>query len=161
MRIYIVILLMLSACSSSGIPYSSKLVGHEKNSAQLIVYRPSSMAFSMRTPDIEINSKKTCGLPNGEFFIKTIDPSIQIISASFWDMPGTSQIKIDTKKDHTYYVRVMASSDKAVASGGIGLIGMLLDESVSDRSGPFYIDLVDEKTAQSELANLGMVSSCD
>jgi len=152
----IALCILLSACSATGPTYSSLDSSPRRLAAQnveLVVYRPSSFALMARAPDVEINGVNTCELSNGSFFTREIELRSVAITASLWDMPGTSRLSFKPQAGKRYFVRV---STDVVG----GYIGLAIAEGASSRGGPFVIDLLDEQAALPELQPLKMSTAC-
>jgi len=150
-------MLALAGCTASGPTYSSLPEQKpDKGMAQLVVYRPNGLAYAARRPTVEINSIKTCDLPAGGFFIKNVKPSEITITSSFWDAPGTSRFTTEAVSGKTYHIRITLNNDKLGAGLVAGFIGTAVAEGVSEHSGPFNIELVDDRTAYTEINSLKM-----
>lgn len=158
---HILLLLLLTSCSPSGPSYTPDLVHTNKAYATLVIYRPYSFFLSARTPDISINGIKSCELTNGGFFTKNVEIGKQTISSSLWDSPGTSRTNVEAKLGELRYVRVKISKDRALTGIGFGFIGQAISEGVSEQSGPFEINEVNESIAKSELQKLKMINDCN
>ncbi len=159
----IALCILLSACSATGPTYSSLDSSPRRLAAQnveLVVYRPSSFALMARAPDVEINGVNTCELSNGSFFTREIELRSVAITASLWDMPGTSRLSFKPQAGKRYFVRVSTDGGKLTAGVIGGYIGLAIAEGASSRGGPFVIDLLDEQAALPELQPLKMSTAC-
>ena len=147
--------LMLAGCTASGPMYSSLPEQKpDKGMAQLVVYRPYELSYAARRPTVEINSIKTCDLPNSSFFIKNVKPSEITVTSSFWEIPGTSRFTMSVSSGRKYYIRMALNDDKLAAGLAAGIIGMAVAEGISEHSGPFIIESVSESSAKEELQSL-------
>jgi hypothetical protein len=146
---FIVLLLLLSACNGTGPIYTHK--EPESGKARIVVYRPDSSKFMLRSPSVDFNGIKACDLPNNSYFVREVEPKALTVSASFWDMPGTSRIVIDAKPNAAHFVRVSVDNDRFVAGMLGGVIAMGAVEATSSTSGPLRMENVERSKAETEL----------
>lgn len=153
--------LTLCACQTGGIPYDSYILpAISKGDSQIIVYRPSGDYMRLRSPSVEVNGVSRCNLKGGSFFSVEMPPQQVLISASLWDMPGTSRQSIIAKKGQRAFVKIAVNSDKQWSGALGGLIGMGIAEGMSSRSGPFIIEQVSTEQAQADLQNVVNAQDC-
>lgn len=152
-------LLLLTACAGTGDIYRSTVVPETK--AQVVVYRPSSFVGSGYSPNVEINGRPTCRLANGSFFVRNLNPGQTTLSASAWDLPGTSRLSFDTRAGQQYFVRTSFDSSKVGAFALGGMTGALINESAASNKGPYFITLVPEGIAKGEVAKTNEATSCE
>lgn len=145
MRKAILLSLLLSACNATGIEYTGEQSGN------LVVYRPWHTVNSLGYYYMDMNGKPVCGLGNGGYFIKHATGKTTI-SSSLWNQPGTSRITINV--DKKTYIKIEHNSQRMLVGAIGGLGGQLLDEGVSDYSGPFIISQIPQSQALVELRGL-------
>lgn len=148
MKTVTLLFFLLCGCTATGQQFA---VPEPSNDAAVVVYRPSGL--QLHPYDIEINGNKVCDLKRDGYFMRHYKPGIITITASVWDMPGTSRLQITVEKKHIYYVRI-DKSDKQYAKLALGFVGSLVAEGVSSTDGPYDITLVPETTAKRELTEL-------
>lgn len=147
MKKYLTLLAVLAiqACTPTGEHYTEHNDPHQ---GTIVVYRGFSSAIESFS--IDVNGKLACDLQESGFFVvRAKGPTT--ISASKWSMPGTSRITIDAQPGKTQYVRIEMSTSKRL-SGILGLPGLLLAEGVSDKGGPYELEVKDAVIAKRELA---------
>lgn len=145
---YLIFVLLLAACAPEGIKY----VEPDKN--RMIIYKPQNWANSRsgtRVP-VQINGILACDLHDGSYFTAPLTKNT--LSISLWDMPGTSRFTTSHR-----YVRIELDGDKKAAMALGGLLGSLMAEGLSEKSGQFKFTEVDQSTAKKELQLL--VSDCN
>lgn len=152
-------LLLLSACAGTGEIYRSEVVPSKQ--AQVVVYRPNLFVGMMRSPRIEINGQETCDLAKGSHIVRNVNPGPVTISASQWDLPGTSRLTIPAQPGQRYYVRTVYNNDKVMAGSLGGYTGIFAAEASNEPSGPFLIKLVPEGMARGEVAKTNEATSCE
>ena len=155
--------LAISACSAKGPTYHANQASMKAPGAtmsQIIIYRPDQFVYSMRQPGVEINGMKSCDLPNNSFFIRDIAAQQTTVSASLWDMPGTSRLTFTPQAGGRYYIRIAPDGGKMAAGMIGGIVGTFAAEGYSENAGPFAISLLDEQTAGTEITFLKMTTEC-
>jgi hypothetical protein len=150
----------LTSCAASGPGYMQTVTGvaPPSDQAELIIYRTSGFMLAARAPKIEINGQPTCDLPQGGFFKQSVSPGTTTVSASLWDMPGTSRAGFNAEAGKRYAVRVSVDGGKMTSGVLGGFVGLALAEGMSGRGGPFQIDVMLEEAASAELAQARMTS---
>lgn len=158
----IILSLLVSGCAGGAGPiYSaSELEGPAKGLAQVVIYHPSGeFTGSVKLgsgPDVKVNGKVVCSLPNSSFFVTSVQPGETHISSTKMFAVGTSILDINTAANTRYYVRITWNGTKILA----GEIGEIATQGQSYRSGPFVIEHVDERSANAELQSLRMADGC-
>lgn len=132
---------LITSCSATGPVYNDQ-------KGNLIIYRPSHSIYSMSKFQIDFNNETKCKLSNGGFYVTNIKDNINI-SASIWDIPGTSKIVAKPNS----FIRVEPEKSIAFAGGAFGLLGQVVAEK-SSTSGPFPLTLVPAEQAKQELKGL-------
>ena len=132
-----------------GFPISSSEIGPPPpNSARLVIYRPSSPMLVFRSPSIGVNGVPVCDLPRGGGFKKNVGGGEVIVTANLWDNPETSSLSFMAEPGKTYYIRVrVAGEGSSAAVGGLFGLGANPPPAAPGKSGPFELDLTDEKAA--------------
>lgn len=156
--ISIVCTIILSGCASTGPIYTTHEAINDK--AQILIYRPSASMGSLRSPNIEINGIQTCDLASGSYIARNVDSGETTISASLWDMPGTSRLEINTKPHNKYYIRVSFDGSKLMGAAFGGMIGMGAVEAISTNRGPFIIQRADNEDGNREISETNIATSC-
>lgn len=161
MKRYLILLMVLAGCSGvSNIPYVPS--SPNKGMAQIVIYHPSGEFTGLvpisSGPNVKINGKVVCQLPNSSFFVASVNPDKYIISSTKMFSIGTSSLDIKTQPNKRYFVRITWNGTKVWSTVGFGLMGEGVAETLSPPSGPFIIESVDEKSATSELKSLNMVN---
>jgi hypothetical protein len=144
----ILILLLLSGCTATGPVFK------EPEYPAVVIYQPAEglNGLGSLTNPVEINGEKVCDLHHGAYFIARPQGKM-IISASWFDRPGTSRIKMDANPKKTYYIHMEWNKWKSSAIG-FGMLGALVAEGASDHGGPFIFNLVEPAAAMQELSGL-------
>lgn len=146
-------LLVLTGCGAGGPLYSEKPI--ERDKAQLVIYRPQQIVGSVSVsagPDVKINGKTACSLPNSAYFVSSVPEGNIEISSTKMLAIGTSRLKMEIQANKRYFVRITWNEEKAMLG--------LLAEAISQHSGPFIIEQVNEETAKSDMIDLKM-SMCE
>lgn len=153
MRLFILLPILLAGCVASGPIYNEKAIS-KSNGTTIIVYRNGSMINSLDYFNIDINGHLSCKLYNNGFFVSSDINGDIIISASAWNLPGTSRINLKPKNNGIYYIHVEADDDKKFAGAAGGFIGQLLAEGISSNSGPYWFETREPIAAKEELKSL-------
>lgn len=150
----LIILLLLAGCAQGPQWSAPPTVEHGK--AQIVLFEPKSLRLSSTA--VDLNGQHGCDVAAGGYFVLNVPPGEQTLSASIWDMPGTSRLTVNAKAGQRYYVRLDYDFGKGAAFGGLGLPGALAVEGASSHGGPFTIELIDQKTALDALPSMHAMS---
>lgn len=153
MKFLVLLPLLLAGCAmqASGPLFSGPT---KSEGATLILYRDNSYYGNFGKLPFEINGEKACELHNSSFYTQSGLHGKFTISASVWDMPGTSRLMINAKGNEIYYVRWNIDSSKQVASGFGGFFGQLAAEGAANTGGPYIFTIIEPSIAKQELKNL-------
>lgn len=149
----LIALLLLSACTASGANFESFSVP-KSDRATVIIYRDNPFYALFATLSFQVNEKNVCALHNSSFYIQQNIEGPITISASTWDLPGTSILTFNTKPKEVYYVKMNVNSEKQIIGGISGMAGTLISEKSSTIKGPYIFTLMDSNMAKNELSNL-------
>lgn len=149
----LLLLLLLSGCTANG-PVFNENALPKTDGATLIVYRDNVYYGAFGKIAFEINGQEFCRLHNSSFYVHSGLHDKVSVTASIWDMPGTSRIVIDTKPGKVYYVKMDIDSGKQISGGLGGLPGALIAEGIAPTGGPYIFTNISPEQAKSELAGL-------
>jgi hypothetical protein len=144
----ITVAVALAGCTV-GFPISSNEIGSPpRNSARLIIYRPSGPMLMFRSPSVDVNGVPACDLPRGGGFKKNVGGGKVTVTAQLWDNPETSSLSLMAEPGKTYYIRVRVAGEASPgAVGGLFGVGTNPPQASPGQAGPFEFDLTDESTA--------------
>lgn len=143
---------LLSGCMATGAVYQASSIPPVKSGkAQVILYRPSALALSGVTGEVEINGVNKCDLGVNGYMVESVDPGHIVVAVDSWQLPGTSKLSFDAKAGQKYYVKVSPNGGKATAGAIAGYIGFLASEAASEQKGPFVIEPIAKGQALGDL----------
>lgn len=142
----LILTVLLMGCAASGPQYSS--LDPDKSKATIVVYRIEPTSLMGYT--VAINGEDVCNLHHEGYFSSNVNPGKTKVTTSFWSMPGTSHIELDTKAGKTYYVRVTHNTANSIAAMG-GLMGQMAYQSASGEDGPMQFILQSKEIALEEI----------
>lgn len=152
MRLYILLLLSLAACTTSGPKFSS--VSPIADKTTIVVYRSQSFIGMAGYFPVDVNGKEECNLSYQAFFVRHYAPGEINITSELWHSPGTSRIGIKGERGKVHYVRISPDSGKAMSGTFGGFAGYLVAEGTSSTGGPFIFTYMKPEEAKKELADL-------
>lgn len=152
------VLLVTGCAANSQAPLVIPAGTDRPDRAAVIVFRPQTLDHFARSPSVTVNQAFACDLPNGSAFITEVPARQTTVATALWDWPGTSRTEFVAEAGKVYYVRVAPNSDKRIGAILGGPIGVMIAESISDRTGPFLLDPVAAADAQPVVKTLGQVS---
>jgi hypothetical protein len=101
-----------------------------------------------RSPSVDVNGVAACDLPRGGGFKKNVGAGEVTVAAHLWEDPETSSLSFTAEPGKTYYIRVrVAGEGSPGAVGGLFGVGTNPPQASPGKSGPFELDLTDEKAA--------------
>lgn len=162
-------ILLLTGCEY-GPAYSTlqNSVQPKQGMAQIIVYRPVSYEYVLRTLNISFNGMKACRLDNNGFFIKDMEPGEIAINAGMWGAAEPSQLVIKAEAGKKYFIKATPDKDKYLegitdnSSDGVVFTspGMDIYKKPDYNTGPFTLRQMDDTAATPELQSLKQNTKC-
>ena len=136
--------LLLVACSTKESVFIPAPQTDEQDSV-VYVYRPSSSTNFMMSPKVVIDGNEKFKIASGDYRYVYLQPGAHSIGLNPADQYQTREaIKLSTEAGKSYYLRVKTS---------------LKFEADKMNTRTFWIDVVDEKTAQDEIRETGYAGS--
>lgn len=155
-----ILLLALCGCTANGALYAPSKI--QAKQAQIVIYRPAAFTGSLATQEVDVNGKAVCSMPNSSYFVADVSTGEESVSAPKWSdvYAGTSSVEFTAKAGSRYFVRVELNQGKLMGdftgvfgfAAGVG--GQTFANSVDTHKGQYVIELVDEKTARAEMAQM-------
>lgn len=136
-------MLTLAGCGGPNGPTYASLEKHKLSSgkAELVVYHPNGEFTGSvplgSGPDVKVNGKTVCSLPNGSFFVTSVAPGDTSVSSTKALAIGTSTLNITAKPNNRYFIRVTWNGASVWGTAGAGLAGEVIANSTSSNGGPF------------------------
>lgn len=158
-KLFLIFPLLLMACSgASNGPLYNGIKTPGKGFSTIVVYRPKEVWEDKGKAETQINGKLTCNIHNEAFVVLIDAAGAASITASRWGEPGTSRYNFQAEQGKIYYIRLDGKKERLNAFLLGGMAGMLIQEGLSDKGGPYDIIQIDPYKAKTEL--IGMRQDC-
>lgn len=140
----LVLILLLTGCNANGPLYNAP------NKPSVIIYRENNFYMSTRRIPVDIDGKSVCDLHNGSYFVYYPTSDKINISASIWDLPGTTRKSYSIDPSEMNYVRLSFDGGTSVAT----MLGGIAGTALAENNGPFSLTIMPENQAAHDLAGL-------
>ena len=136
--IFIFVMLSISACSNKTSTFVAAPQDSDKGSV-VYIYRPSSSTNFMMSPKVVIDGVETFGIGSGDYRYVYLQSGDHTVGLDPTDQYSTdAPVTLNVEDDRSYYLRVKTS---------------LKFETEKMNTRRFWIDMVDEKEALSEIGD--------
>ena len=117
----------------------------EPGNSRLTIKRAKKMLYLALKANVYVNGLSIVKLPNGKATIYDVKSGQTTISVSAFMMPGRWTITFDSEPGSNYFIEITPRGESFFWGAGFGIIGLAVDSTVSEDSGGFKMNIINQK----------------
>ena len=117
----------------------------ESGYSRLTIKRAKKMLYLALKANVHVNGSSLVKLPNGKATIYDVKSGQTIISVSAFMMPGRWTMTFDSEPGSNYFIEITPRGESFFWGAGFGIIGLAVDSTVSEDSGGFKMNIINQK----------------
>ena len=117
----------------------------EPGHSRLTIKRAKKMLYLALKANVHVNGLSLVKLPNGKATIYDVKSGQTTISVSAFMMPGRWTITFDSEPGSNYFIEITPRGESFFWGAGFGIIGLAVDSTVSEDSGGFKMNIINQK----------------
>ena len=117
----------------------------EPGNSRLTIKRAKKMLYLALKANVHVNGLSLVKLPNGKATIYDVKSGQTTISVSAFMMPGRWTITFDSEPGSNYFIEITPRGESFFWGAGFGIIGLAVDSTVSEDSGGFKMNIINQK----------------
>jgi hypothetical protein len=145
-------LLLLGACGTTSLESQTKL--QDQRQARVYFLRDSAYLGVVNAPHIKVNGQDVGSIGNNSYFFVDRDPGMYTIALETPLAIGRFVVNVKLQSGATYYMKVSPRVESFFIGLAAGMVGQLIEASVSENSGGYSLVVVDEKSGAALLQQL-------
>ena len=117
----------------------------EPGHSRLTIKRAKKMLYLALRANVYVNGSSLVKLPNGKATIYDIKSGQTTISVNAFAFPGRWTMSFNAEPGANYFIEITPRGESFLWVGGFGFIGAAVDSAISENSGGFKMNIINQK----------------
>ena len=117
----------------------------ESGYSRLTIKRAKKMLYLALRANVYVNGSSLVKLPNGKATIYDIKSGQTTISVNAFAFPGRWTMSFNAEPGANYFIEITPRGESFLWVGGFGFIGAAVDSAISENSGGFKMNIINQK----------------
>jgi Protein of unknown function (DUF2846) len=145
-------LLLLVACGTVSLESQNK--AQDQRQARIYFLRDSAFLGMANAPYVKVNGQEVGHLGDNSSFFVDRDPGTYSIALEVPLSPGRFVVSVKVQAGATYYMKVSPRVESFVVGLASGMVGQIIEASVSENFGGYSLVPMDDKSGVALLQQL-------
>ena len=117
----------------------------EPGHSRLTIKRAKKMLYLALKANVYVNGLSLVKLPNGKATIYDVKSGQTTISVNAFAFPGRWTMSFNAEPGANYFIEITPRGESFLWVGGFGFIGAAVDSAISENSGGFKMNIINQK----------------
>jgi hypothetical protein len=143
---------LLAACATASLESQTK--AQDRGLARIYFLRESTYLAMAVAPSLKVDGQEVGQVGNGSYFFVDRPPGTHTVTLETPMTPGRFAAEVKLRAGGIYYLRIAPRVESYLIGAAAGVVGLLIEASVSENSGAFSLLPIDERSGAALLAQL-------
>jgi hypothetical protein len=143
---------LLAACAAVSLESQTKTL--DRGLARIYFLRESMYLAMAVAPSLKVDGQEVGQVGNGSYFFVDRPLGTHTITLETPMTPGRFAAEVNLRPGGVYYLRIAPRVESYLIGAAAGVVGLLVEASVSENSGAFSLLPIDERSGAALLAQL-------